>query len=103
MKPRKPRWEMDIVDLMEDQDEPPLSEEEIDRLIAETEPRHDTRYELTPERVVSLDKTKYERHEAYSRFAEIASKQKLVQINHRETARHYVWECLYERGSTTND
>jgi len=88
---------MDLVDLMDDREEPVLTEEEVDALIAEVEPRHEGNYELVPERVVSLDKKKYNRHEAYNRFAEIAESQGLMQINHIETARHFVWECLYER------
>lgn len=94
---RKDPWEMDIVELMEDRDEPELTEEEVDRLIAEAEPRHDGNYDLIPDRVVSLDKKKYTRVQAYARFAEIAGTQGLIQIGHKETARHYVWECLYSK------
>lgn len=95
---RKEPWEMDLVDLMDDREEPVLTEEEVDKLIAEAEPRHDGNYELVPERVVSLDKKLYTRAQAYARFAEIAGKQGLMQIGHKETARHYVWECLYSKG-----
>ena len=94
---RKPPNEMDLVDLLDDRDEPVLTEEEVDMLIQETVPKHDGNYALLPDRVVSLDKRKYTRHQAYARFAEIAASQGLMQIGTIETARHYVWECLYER------
>jgi len=95
VKPRKPPNEMDLVDLMDDREEPQLTEEEVDALIREAQPTHDGNYELVPERVVALDKRKYDRDAAYMRFAQIAKSQKLVQINHKETPRHFIWECLY--------
>ena len=50
---------------------------------------------LVPDRVVTLDKEEYTRHEAYHRFAEIAEGQNLMVTKMGETARHYYWECLY--------
>ncbi len=97
---RKPPWEMDLVELLEDRDESPPSDEELEEFeqIVEEYERSQYDYELIPDRVVSLDKKKYAtRAEAYSRFAEIAASQGLMQIGHKETARHYVWECLYEK------
>lgn len=98
---RKPPWEMDLVELLEDRDESPPSEEEMEQLEAATQREYDAPdydYDLIPDRVVSLDKKKYPtRSAAYLRFAEIAASQGLMQIGHKETARHYVWECLYEK------
>lgn len=97
---RKPPWEMDLVELLEDRDEAPPSDEELEELeqIVEEYERPEYDYELKPERIVSLDKKKYlTRAEAYARFAKIAESQGLVVINYKEWPRHYVWDCLYER------
>lgn len=95
---RKPTWQWDLMDFMDARNEGLLPEEISEAIDALKErERPDGNYDLVPDRVVSLDKKKYSRAEAYTRFAEIAGKQKLVQINHRETVRHYIWECLYEK------
>jgi hypothetical protein len=55
-------------------------------------------YSLEPERIVSLSKDKYSKDVANIRFRQIAKQQGLVTIGQRETARYYVWLCLYRKG-----
>lgn len=97
---RKPPWEQDLIEMMDEKNEAAPTEEELEEIAKLTEyrePAENPRYDLVPERVVALEKQKYTRDEAYRRFAEIAASQRLVQINHKETPRHYIWDCLYER------
>lgn len=92
----KPKYQWDLVDFIDARNEGLLPEEVAEAVdeLKERE-RPETNYSLVPDRIVSLDKKKYNRGAAYSRFAEIAQSQGLIQIGHKETARHYIWECLF--------
>jgi len=103
---RKPPWEMDIVDVMEDRQEVPRTEEEwdeINEIVEAQKEKPDPNYRLEPERIVNLDKSKYTKNQAYTRFAEIAASQGLVILSYREFPRSYTWECLYERKTTNKE
>jgi hypothetical protein len=50
---------------------------------------------LLPDRVVRLGK-QCTRAQAYARFAEIAKLEGLVLMSVRETAKFYLFECLYD-------
>lgn len=94
---RKPPNERDLVDNLDDNDEADDDYETPNVDLAQ--PENDIRYEILPDRVVALDKRRYTRQEAYTRFAEIANSQGLLIIpgGYRETARHYCFEVLYEK------
>lgn len=91
---KKPRHEMDLVDLLEEDfdDEPDL--EQLTVFVPEQLVNEGKEYELVPDRVLPLSKKKYTRWEAYKRFAEIAEAHKYHLIGVTEDARNWVFKVL---------